>query len=867
MQSPLIVGKIRGIVNILTPNSKCKLIVQQSIFRQLINRRSRVEKLNRFVHSLQNGGGKKRSIITGGHSISKTSTAARLSLILSVTMILSACGGGGSSNRATGPAAAADTTAPTVTITSPATSVAEGGMLTLTATSTENLTPSITCDMGTVNGTVFTAPTVVADAMVICTANATDTAGNSGMATVTITVTNNASGGGSGASSAALGIIPVPAGEPAEFRNNYERFTSVTAPNGGQIKIYAQSEITDEQMVRARSILEFFLENVPLSTYGSNKLLIANQMATNDARLIMLNGSDDGNPPTGGQTLYATENVVEGTAAYMANDPRDAAFEEILHLVHDNGIGVDGPNTMPGVSSVAAFQTQLRAATENAITAGVNGVSSGAAQLGLWGGNDLANLNELSMENSLTQEYLASMVDVYYGFAGEIGPNEDQYTPTTRAEMETMDPMGWALVGEDTPRAFFNPFVTYVARIDAGFSGTFTMTFDANERYTYKSQYLLNARLTGINDSNLTGNEQHNRLSGNAGTNIIDGAGGEDIAVFQGPFSEYTVTISGNNVQVVDSQPGRDGATTLVNVESMEFSDQIAFVDGNMIGTDSDPFLGLMQMPISAQELVDNTSSGGDISLQLNFRGSINLPDGTTREWDASERAPYVTGANRWLEVLSRAGNVPNYMLEINIGVTTLANANGVASPEILNMYVDGNNVFPSQGTFVVNACLYLEVTAPGCTNPLMGSARTAEFDANVRHEIGHIMGIGSLWNLDSTASPNDFSNQSFGQGSFRNWVSESTPHGGPIYRQPQGVAAYNSFTSSSFDFAPVVTGHLYSENDNMPSGSTRSFNGTVLPSLETELMASNNNYTPVLFGFLEDLGWVIGSNPRPNQP
>ena len=217
--------------------------------------------------------------------------------------------------------------------------------------------------------------------------------------------------------------------------------------------------------------------------------------------------------------------------------------------------------------------------------------------------------------------------------------------------------------------------------------------------------------------------------------------------------------------------------------------------------------------------------------------------------------------------MLRRAGSISDYNHEMNLGVTVTDGANGIAFPLFSNMYVDGANVFASQSMFVVNQCLYVEVASTACPNPLTGAARTAEFDANVRHEMGHNFGIGAHWNINSTSNPRNFAPADSGQGSFRNWVSNSTAHGGLIYRQPRGVAAYNSFTSSNFDFAPVSTAHLYSNDQNDPSGSTRSFNGTILPSLDTELMASNNNYTPVLFGFLEDLGWVLGSSPRPNEP
>lgn len=673
-----------------------------------------------------------------------------------------------------------------------------------------------------------------------------------------------------GADAELLGIQAVPESAPQAFRDNYVKFTSLTAPNGGAISIYAQDQISNEQMARARNILAFYLENLPLSVYGTNKMLVANQMANNNATLIMLNGSDNDNAPTDGQTLYQTENIIEGSEAYLSNEPRDAALEEILHLVHDTGIGVDGNvNTLPGVDGLRPFQREIRTAMENAVSPGVNSVSSQAAQLNLWGGDELDFLNELSAENSLTQEYLAAVIDVYYGLQGAInGNDDDMYRPRTRAEIEQMDPMAWAIVGNDNPRRFFSEFLTYTARIDSSFDGTFTLSFDEGQTYTYKSQYLINAQLTGTNNANLTGNDQNNRLGSNAGMNILDGGAGEDTAVFIGNFSEYRIDLVGSQVVVTDTAENRNGVTEVRDIETLEFADRLAFInEDGQVESEEDPFLSANNLTITAQELVDNSASGGDISLQLNFLGDIVLPDGTRRAWTPEERQPYVAGANRWLEVLSRAGNVDNYALEIKILVDNLTGANGVASPFFTRMVVDGTNVFPSQGMFVVNNCLYVEVSSDTCPNALSGQDRIAEFDANVRHEIGHILGIGSLWNLDASDNHLNYFPALEGTGDFRNWVGTSEVHQGLIYRQPHGVEAYNRFTASRFDFAPVSLGHLYSDDQNSPEGSARRFNGTLITSLDTELMASDNNYTPVLFGFLQDLGWVIGQNPRPNEP
>lgn len=373
------------------------------------------------------------------------------------------------------------------------------------------------------------------------------------------------------------GITTVPTGAAAQYRNNFCKYTEIIAPNGKPIAFYAQNSISNEQLVRARSILEFFLTNVPDSQYGADKTAIKNRMADNNAAMILINGSDDGNPPANGQTLYQTENVVEGSAAYLINNPRDAAFEEILHLVHDTGIGVDGTNTQPGV--LPAYQTEIRAATNNAVPASIQ-----AGGQGLWASTDQNWLRELKNENSLSQEYLASVIDTYYGLAGKSsnGGSNDLYQPQTRDQIRTMDPMGWALVGGDSPRKFFSEYVTYDARVDAGYTGTFTTIFDANTQYTHKSQYLVNVTLTGSNSTNLIGNNQANRLTGNNADNVItgnqgndtiNGGLGSDTAVFSGASNEYTITRNGNTVTVVDTVANRDGTDTLKSIELLTFSD------------------------------------------------------------------------------------------------------------------------------------------------------------------------------------------------------------------------------------------------------------------------------------------------------
>ncbi len=350
-------------------------------------------------------------------------------------------------------------------------------------------------------------------------------------------------------------IIPNSLGK--EYSNNFNRYTNVVTPNGGKIHIVAQSNLTDEQIVRARSTLEHFLENYPGSKYGSDKSELANKMSENGAILTLLNGQDDGNNPVevNGQALFENEIQVEGHPWYINqeyNNHRDATYEEILHLVHDYGIGIDGHNSFPG--AMPEYQSEIREAQKIALSNN------------LWGIDAKRWINELIDENSLTQEYLAALIDSYYGLWGAWTDSNTHgmwgiYVAKTRDEILTEDPIGAEIMNNK----FFHPHLTYNARIDSSFNGNFSLRFDSSKPYTNHSQYLKDITLLGSNDISVSINQLDNNITGNQGINTV---------IFSGNSSEYIINISDNKASVIDKISDRDGINILQNIEKLEFKDQ-----------------------------------------------------------------------------------------------------------------------------------------------------------------------------------------------------------------------------------------------------------------------------------------------------
>ncbi len=361
-----------------------------------------------------------------------------------------------------------------------------------------------------------------------------------------------------GDANAELGIDNVIPSSLGDFYvSNFNRYTKVNTQNGGVIHIVVQSDISEEQIVRCRSILQHYLADYSGSEYGADKSAVANKMAENNAILCLLNGEDNGENSVAsevtGQPLFQNEIQAEGHSWYMNQnyEHRDAAFEEILHFVHDNGIGIDGANGTPG--ALPAYQSDIRVAQQNALNNN------------LWGIGETEWIQELTNENSLSQEYFASVIDSYYGLWGAWTESNSHgmwglYVGKTRADIQTDDPMGYALMNNK----FFHPFLTYNARIDASLNGNFSLKFDASKPYTHHSRYLKDITLLGSNSNTVTVNELDNSITGNSGTNTV---------IFSGASTEYSVATSNGTTTATDNVASRDGLNTLYAIEKLQFTD------------------------------------------------------------------------------------------------------------------------------------------------------------------------------------------------------------------------------------------------------------------------------------------------------
>ncbi len=347
---------------------------------------------------------------------------------------------------------------------------------------------------------------------------------------------------------------------PSQFSDyskaGYNRYVAVKAPNGKSIHILIMDQLSDYQIVKAVNVLNHYLTPVVGTKYGDkdSKRDIANAMADNGAVLKLMNYHDEPryNDDLDGQPLFEEEIQVEGGDWYIQQDyedHRDASYEEILHLVHDYGIGVlNAPEG--GVTALPEFQREFNTIQKQALNQSYMPPED--------------TLKEWQQEVSVDQEYFAAVIDSYYGLWGAYSGKGmwDLYSVKTRSDFSTEDPDALYITEQ-----IFSPTLTYDAYIADTFTGTFKMRYDAIEPYTHHSQYLTKLTLTGSKDTNIELNGHNNRLTGNTGINTV---------IVHGARSEYHIHDLGEGkIQLNDMLIDRDGMNILINIEKIQFTDQL----------------------------------------------------------------------------------------------------------------------------------------------------------------------------------------------------------------------------------------------------------------------------------------------------
>lgn len=225
--------------------------------------------------------------------------------------------------------------------------------------------------------------------------------------------------------------------------------------NGYKIPLLIEAKARENstaKVAHVKKVLQFYLDNFPAE--------ITKAISDNKATMAFYYDGDWGDRDISGymeenyrfQDLFATETttVEPSTTKPDLTTKRDAAFEEVLHFVHDYGIMTNAIKDPK--SKWAEFQKELDELTEKAIISGnyyPNGKDSTKTE---------ADLDAESYD----QEYLAYSLYAYYD-ANYTGYVAQESKSTTHAELLSNDPMMVVFMDKyfPTPAVFKTEFPGY----------------------------------------------------------------------------------------------------------------------------------------------------------------------------------------------------------------------------------------------------------------------------------------------------------------------------------------------------------------------------------------------------------------------
>lgn len=225
------------------------------------------------------------------------------------------------------------------------------------------------------------------------------------------------------------------------------------------------------------------------------------------------------------------------------------------------------------------------------------------------------------------------------------------------------------------------------------------------------------------------------------------------------------------------------------------------------------------------------TVSNANISFELQFMNSVALQDNKKEAWTMAYKQPFIDACNQWLLSLRGIDNQSEHLtVKIKVRIKDLPNANGMAGPDT-EVAVNGFN-FPTSGEMIIGNHTYVK------------GFDQVEFKANILHELGHIIGIGSFSEafmvMDSTIKGNVFRLPS-------------------QYGASKAIAEYNRIYSNNLDYVPFSDdgGHLY---DYVLAGDKKRFlaDGSEVPTLTPEFMANGVVYGRVTLAILDDIGYIV---------
>jgi hypothetical protein len=225
-------------------------------------------------------------------------------------------------------------------------------------------------------------------------------------------------------------------------------------------------------------------------------------------------------------------------------------------------------------------------------------------------------------------------------------------------------------------------------------------------------------------------------------------------------------------------------------------------------------------------ESITKTVTNGNLVFELIFMNTLSLQNNNEKNWSSELQQPYINAANKWLSALTGVDGKTLHTIKMKIFVKALDGGNGQAGPDSEEQV--GAFVIPTSGELTIGNHTYAQGFDP------------VEFYANILHEMGHIIGVGSYTQA---------------------YVKQDSTYKGNVFRIDNSVAVekYNEIYGTSFDFVPMSDdgGHFYDYI--LQEDKQRVLdNGDEIPPLTKEFMANGTIFGAVTLAVLDDIGYQV---------
>jgi len=296
--------------------------------------------------------------------------------------------------------------------------------------------------------------------------------------------------------------------------------------------------------------------------------------------------------------------------------------------------------------------------------------------------------------------------------------------------------------------------------------------------------------------------------------------------LYYAPFSDPVDATTTNNVNTFNL-----GASTNITADLPLGSNfYIALQPTNCFG--AGPISNLHTLNINDQ------ASTSLLDISLTFSGQVNNTT-TSRDFTDSDKALFFQAVEIWRKAIRGVSGLSSaHNLAITVSIPSTLPGDGAAS--VSDTATVGGNILPVSGELQINGAKYdADYLDPENYTPV----NRAEDLANIVHEIGHILGIGSLW-FDED----------------RNFVTNSPSLGGNIYQQANGLAQYQRVFSTTLNYVPIAANeaHYYDFILSDDTQRTPTDGSAAPPPLTYELMSNSRFLSRVTLGMLEDIGWTV---------